>query len=137
VDLSWIFPAGKTNSPPMPAFPHDTLKRFAEQRGWRLVGVKAFLDLKKREQRSLMALSRDTYDLQPFNSVVIRMLGFPTSNERLLAWLRSKGALAYKEIENKSENLNMWSPIKISLTMSTEMNQRPKTTKSPKESSAS
>jgi hypothetical protein len=55
--------------------------------GWsKLVGVQAFMDLKKREQRSLTALCRETGDLQPLNSVVIRMLGFPTSYERLLVW---------------------------------------------------
>jgi Leucine-rich repeat (LRR) protein len=58
--------------------------------GWlKLVGAQAFMDLKKREQQSLMALCRDTCELQPLNALVIRMLGFPTYCERLLVWIRA------------------------------------------------
>jgi Leucine-rich repeat (LRR) protein len=67
--------------------------------GWlKLVGLEAFMDLKKREQRTGTALCRDAVDLQPFTLGVIRMLGFPTSRERLLVWLRSKGRL-YKQLK--------------------------------------
>jgi Leucine-rich repeat (LRR) protein len=31
------------------------------------------------------------WDLQPLNLMVVRMLGFPTSSELLLAWLRTHG----------------------------------------------
>ena len=67
--------------------------------GWlKLIGFQAFLDLKKRKERSLMALCRDACDLQTLNAFVIRMLGFPTSNEHLLIWLRDN-ACQYRELE--------------------------------------
>jgi Leucine-rich repeat (LRR) protein len=68
--------------------------------GWlKLVGLQAFMDLKQREQRSLTALRRDTCDFQLFNSDAMHMLGFPTSYERLLMWLRVKGKRRYNRLK--------------------------------------
>jgi hypothetical protein len=54
-------------------------------RDWlQLAGVEGFVDLKKREQQSLVALRRDMRKLQPLNASAMRMLGFPASNERLM-----------------------------------------------------
>jgi len=74
-----------------------------DREGWlKLVGFDAFMDLKNREDRSLMALERDNDRVpQHLNSVVIRMLGFPTSSERLLEWLRAKFGEDFESMEIK------------------------------------
>ena len=74
-----------------------------DREGWlKLVGFDAFMDLKKRKDRSLMALERDNERVpQHLNSVVIRMLGFPASSERLLEWLRAKFGENFESMEIK------------------------------------
>jgi hypothetical protein len=59
------------------------------------------MDLKKREQRSSTALCRETCGFQPLNSAVIRMLGFPTSCERLLERRRAKFGGRFKSMKIK------------------------------------
>ena len=78
-------------------------ERKTDREGWlKLVGFDAFMDLKNREDRSLMALERDNDRVpQHLNSVVIRMLGFPTSSERLLEWLRAKFGEDFESMEIK------------------------------------
>jgi hypothetical protein len=46
-------------------------------------------------------LCREMRDLQPLNPVVIRTLGFPTSYERLMVWLRAKGQ-RYTQLEMRN-----------------------------------
>ena len=66
-----------------------------------LVGFQAFMDLKKREDRSLMALNRDNGSIPHINSDVLRMLMFPTSCERLLEWLRAECGKDFERMEIK------------------------------------
>ena len=66
------------------------------------IGLKDFMDLNKHKRRSTTALKRDVTSILPhINSDVIRMLGFPTSCERLLEWLRTKGGGDFEDMKIK------------------------------------